>query len=185
MQGRAWFPSSDHIALVNYLDSMGSLWRLMFTRTRKNARNKEYASLFMEVHGVHKVNWQGWLSLILVINMQYVWTQELGSLSVMLHKPSFVEEGEGTEGSQRWFGRTGGSAILLWVPFVLDHRCCATCWGEILKVFAIGDFERSPPHLFLYLPLFRKNKSGNKKGLYWFWTPGSLNFIESKNEKFF
>ena len=29
----------------------------MFTRTRKNARNKEYASLFMEAHGVHKANW--------------------------------------------------------------------------------------------------------------------------------
>ena len=148
MQGRAWFHSSNHIALVNYLDSMGSLWRLMFTRTRKNARNKEYASLFMEVHGVHKVNWQGWLSLILVINMQYVWTQELGSLSVMLHKPSFVEEGEGTEGSQRWFGRTGGSAILLWVPFVLDHRCCATCWGERSRKCLQLVILRGLPHTY-------------------------------------
>jgi len=54
LQRRAWFHSSNHITLVNYLDSMGSLWGYMFTRTWKNARNKEYASLFMEAHGVHK-----------------------------------------------------------------------------------------------------------------------------------
>ena len=58
----------------------------------------------------------------------------------MLHKPSFVEEEEGT-------------ALVL---SVLDCRCCATCWGEIMKEFAIGDFERSPPHLFLYLFLFKR-----------------------------
>jgi len=57
LQRRAWFHSSNHIALVNYLDSIGSLWGYMFTRTWKNARNKEYASLFMEVHGVHMANW--------------------------------------------------------------------------------------------------------------------------------
>ena len=28
--------------------------------------------------------------------------------------------------------------------------------GEITKEFAIGDFERSPPHLFLYLFLFKR-----------------------------
>jgi hypothetical protein len=28
--------------------------------------------------------------------------------------------------------------------------------GEISNKFAIGDFERSPPHLFLYLPLFKR-----------------------------
>ena len=68
LQGRAWFHSSNHITLVNYLDSMGSLWGYMFTRTWKNARNKEYASLFMKAHGVHKVGWQGSLSLVFVIN---------------------------------------------------------------------------------------------------------------------
>jgi len=40
--------------------------------------------------------------------------------------------------------------------------------GEILNEFEIGGFERSPPHLFLYLSLFKENKSGNKKGLYRF-----------------
>ena len=49
LQGRSWFPSSNHTTLVNYLDSMGSLWRYLFTRTRKKARNKEYASLTMEL----------------------------------------------------------------------------------------------------------------------------------------
>ena len=55
---------------------------------------------------------------------------------------------------------------------------CNMFGGEISNEFAIGDFERSPPHLFLYLSLFKENKSGNKKGLYRFRTPGSLNLIE-------
>ena len=58
---------------------------------------------------------------------------------------------------------------------------CNMFGGEILNEFEIGDFERSPPLLFLYLSLFKENKSGKKKGLYRFWTPASLNFIESKN----
>ena len=70
LQRRAWFHSSNHITLVNCLDSMGSLWGYMFTGTWKNARNKEYASLFMEAHGVHKVNWHDSLSLNLVINKE-------------------------------------------------------------------------------------------------------------------
>ena len=62
---------------------------------------------------------------------------------------------------------------------------CSMYGGEILNEFEIGDFERPPQQFFVYLSLFKENKSGNKKGLYRFWTPGSLNFIESKNEKFF
>ena len=54
LQGRAWFHPSNHITLVNYLDSMESLSRYMFTRTRKKARHKEYARLLMEAHGVQK-----------------------------------------------------------------------------------------------------------------------------------
>ena len=108
-------------------------------------------------------------------------------MRVGLFKPSFEEEEEGTEGNQRMFGRTRGSTILLWIPSVLifsvlDRRCCATCWGEITKEFAIGDFERSPPHLFLYLFLFKRKKRWKQKGLYRFWTPGSLNFIQKKWE---
>jgi len=55
LQRRAWFHSSNHTTLGNYLDSMGSLWENMFTRTWKNARNKEYANLFMNAYVVHKV----------------------------------------------------------------------------------------------------------------------------------
>ena len=75
----------------------------MFTRTRKNARNNEYASLFMKVHGVHEVGWQGSLSLFLVISMNSFKLKNLGSLREfvrnVLHIPSLVEEEEGTEGS--------------------------------------------------------------------------------------
>ena len=56
-----------------------------------------------------------------------------------MHKPSFEEEEEGIERNQSWFGRTRGSAILLWFLSVLffsmlGHRCCATCWGSDLQV---------------------------------------------------
>ena len=48
------------------------------------------------------------------------------------------EEEEGAEGSQRWFGRTKGSAIPPWIPSVLffsvlDRRCCAHVWGRDLE----------------------------------------------------
>ena len=47
-----------------------------------------------------------------------------------------------------------------------SHLCCSSaCWAvdvvqhvgrETSKEFVIGDFERSPPHLFLYLLLFKR-----------------------------
>ena len=91
-------------------------------------------------------------------------------MRVGLCKPSFEEEEEGTEGNQRMFGRTRGSTILLWIPSVLifsvlDRRCCATCWGDIMKEFAIGDFERSTPHLFLYLFYLKGKKVETKRTL--------------------
>ena len=52
----------------------------MFTRTRKNVRNKEYASLFMKVQGVHRVI-VGLLSLFLVISMNSFILKNLGSKS--------------------------------------------------------------------------------------------------------
>ena len=52
----------------------------MFTRTRKNARNKEYSSLFMKVQGVHRVI-VGSLSLFLVISMNSFKLKNLGSRS--------------------------------------------------------------------------------------------------------
>ena len=35
---------------------------------------------------------------------------------------------------------------------------CNMLGGEITKEFAIGDFERSPPYLFLYPPSFKRKK---------------------------
>ena len=72
----------------------------MFRRTRKNARNKEYASLFMKVQEAHRVI-GGSLSLFLVISMNSFILKNLGSLRVELCKPSIEEEEEGTEGNQR------------------------------------------------------------------------------------
>ena len=55
LREKAWFLSSNDMTLVNYvnyLNSMGSLGRYAFIGTRKKVRNKEYARLFMEAHGV-------------------------------------------------------------------------------------------------------------------------------------
>ena len=88
----------------------------------------------------------------------------------MFHKPSFVEEEEGT----------------VLVFSVLDCRCCATCWERDLERVCTWWFWEISPTLIL-VPAFiqKKNNGGNKQGLYPFWTPGSLNFIESKNEECF
>jgi len=110
-------------------------------------------------------------------------------LRVGLCKPSFEEEEEGAEGNQRWFGRTRGSAILHWIPSVLifsvlDRRWCATCWGRDHERVCNWWFWEISPTLIL-VPTFiqKKNNGGNKHGLYQFWTPGSLNFIQIKSEK--
>ena len=150
----------------------------------------------MKAHGVHKVSWQGSLSLVFVINNEIHLNQGLREfvrefVRNVLHIPSLVEEEEGAHGTQRWSGWTRVLAILLLVPSVLvfsmlGRRCCAAGMGErSWTEFAFGDSKRSPSHLFLYLCSFKENKSGKKKGLYQFWTPGSLNFIEWKNEKYF
>ena len=87
-----------------------------------------------------------------------------------------------------WFG--GGlaepevqSSLLESHPSCSSVRCaiwiCATCWGRSRIV--VVELDSSPPHLFLYL--FYSSKSRNKQGLYRFWTPGSLNFIQIKSEK--
>ena len=86
-----------------------------------------------------------------------------------LHIPSLKEEETRNEGSQRWLGRTKGSAILPWIPFVLffsvlDRRCCASYLGE-----------RSPPHLFLYLLYSKEKQEWKQEGT----LPG-LNTGESK-----
>ena len=83
------------------------------------------------------------------------------------------EEEEGAEGSQRWFGRTKGSAI---PPFGFLLSCSLACWivnvvhmfgGEISKEFGIGDV-RDLPHTYSCTCLYSKeNKSGNKRDSAW------------------
>ena len=99
-----------------------------------------------------------------------------------MHKPSFEEE-EGTEENQSWFDRTRGS-VILWIPSVmffsvLDRRCCATCWGERSQMSLQLVFERSPPHLFLYM-LFIQKKNNTNKDSASFGSPGSQIFIEAR-----
>jgi len=55
LQERAWFYSSNHIIFVNYLERWGPYENNCSQELQKNARNKECASLFVEMPGVHKV----------------------------------------------------------------------------------------------------------------------------------
>ena len=111
-------------------------------------------------------------------------------MRVGLCKPSFEEEEKGTEGNQRMFGRTRGSAILLWILSVLifsvlDRRWCATCWGRDHERVCNWWFWEISPTLIL-VPVFiqKKNNGGNRQGLSQFWTPERIKFIEIKSEKY-
>ena len=42
---------------------------------------------------------------------------------------------------------------------------CTIFGGEISNRFAIGDLERSPPHLFLYLRCSKEKQEGTLSGL--------------------
>ena len=97
------------------------------------------------------------------------------------------EEEEGAEGSQRWFGRTKGSAI---PPFGFLLSCSLACWivdvvhmfgGEISNEFTIGDV-RDLPHTYSCTCLYSKEKQKWKQeGLCRGPIPGSQNFIQSEN----
>ena len=85
----------------------------------------------------------------------------------MLHKPSFVAEEEGT--------------VLFFS--VLDRRCCATCWERDLEEFAFDDFERSLPHLFLYLFLFKRKTKVETKRTLPILNTGESKLYSKKSEK--
>ena len=68
--------------------------------------------------------------------------------------------------SNQGFGHPSLGSFRPVLQRVGSSMLCTVFRGEISDMFAIGDLERSPPHLFLYLTLF-KYKSGDK-GLYRF-----------------
>ena len=80
------------------------------------------------------------------------------------HKPSYEVEEEGTDEI-----RVGLVEPKVRPSFPGSHlSCSSTRWaidvvqhvgGEILSEVAIGVFERSPPHLFLCLLLFKTRKT--------------------------
>ena len=74
-----------------------------------------------------------------------------------LHIPSLKKEEARNEGSQWGLGRTKGSAIPPYIPFVLffsvlDRQCCAPCLGERSRIgLQLVIWRDLPPQLFLYL----------------------------------
>ena len=104
-----------------------------------------------------------------------------------LHKPSFEEEEEVTEGNQSWFDRTRGSVIHLRIPSVLffnvlDHRCCATCWGRDLQIGLQLMSLKDLPTL-IRVPAFIEKKDNTNKDSTGFGSPGSLKTIQQIFEK--
>ena len=116
--------------------------------------------------------------------------KKLGSLREfvrdVLHIPSLKRKKREPQEARGGFAEPKVQPSLL--GFLLS--CSLACWtvddvqhvwGRDLECIWNWWFWEISPHLFLYMSLFKENKSGDKKGLYWFWTPGSLNFIESNN----
>ena len=55
---------------------------------------------------------------------------------------------------------------------------CIVFGGEISNRFAIGDLERSPPHLFLYLLYSKEKQEWKQEGTLPGLNTGESNFIE-------
>ena len=51
---KSMVPLIQSYRISQLLRKHGSLWKYLFTWTRKKTRNKKYARLFMEAHGVQK-----------------------------------------------------------------------------------------------------------------------------------
>ena len=177
LQGRAWFHSSNHITLVNYLDSMGSLWRYICSQELVRMRGIKS----MQVYSWKRMECTSGLARFIEFNFS-----DQHAICLNSRKREF--EGSVTQtfvcrGRRgMWFG--GGlaepevqSSLPESHPSCSLVHCaiwiCATCWGRSRTV--VVELDSSPPHLFLYL--FYSSKSGNKQGLYRFRTPGSLHFI--------
>ena len=65
--------------------------------------------------------------------------------------------------SNQGFGHSSLDSFRPALQRVGSSMLCIVIGGEISNRFVIGDLGRSPPHLFLYLALFkRKNRSGDK-----------------------
>ena len=153
MQGKAWFHSSNHITF-NYLDSMGSLWIWVFTRTRENARNKEYANLFMKAHGVSGPSLHFYLEFkfhIRIYSNGEMWVKDANQhdgWSRVVRASSGAAD-PGVRQYLLWSIRSYlGRVAWSWSIGVVQH-----VGGVISSEFSPCAFERSPPQLFLYLLL--------------------------------
>ena len=58
--------------------------------------------------------------------------------------------------SNQGFGHSSLDSFRPALQRVGSSMLCTVFGGEISDRFAIGGFERSPPHLFLYLALFKR-----------------------------
>ena len=98
-----------------------------------------------------------------------------------VHKPSWWRWSELVLVSQTW-GSTAQYELWFILAFCILVRSvlCTCCGGS--RVYMHESFERSPPHLFLYLVLIQKQKYGNKLiALPVLRTRELLKFIETKN----
>ena len=79
-----------------------------------------------------------------------------------LHIPSLKEEETRNEResavawSNQGFGHSSLDSFRPILQRVGSSMLCTIFGEEISNRFAIGDLERSPPHLFLYLALFKR-----------------------------
>ena len=180
---RAWFHSSNHITLVNYLDSMGSLWRYICSQELVRMRGIKS----MQVYSWKRMECTSGLARFIEFNFSDQHAICLNSRKREFEgsvAQTFICRGRrGERWFQRWFGWTRGSTILPWISSFLFfsmwcHLNLCNMLGEILNDWLLS--LRVLPHTYSCTCFIQENKNGNKQGLYRFSNTGSLNLIESK-----
>ena len=119
--------------------------------------------VYHEVHGVHVISNICWVQF-LVISIKINYTQRLREYEECVCTNHHLKR------KMRWLREIRVGLIEPKVRSSLSgfHLSCSSpcktgdvvqhVGGEILNEFANGVFERSPPHLFLYLLLFKRKR---------------------------
>ena len=80
--------------------------------------------------------------------------------------------------SNQGFGYPSLDSFRLVLQRVGSSMLCTIFGGEISNRFAIGDLERSPPYLFLYLLYSKEKQEWKQEGTLPGLNTGESNFIE-------
>ena len=148
------------ISQEQLLDSMGSL-SCFSSQEQGESQGIKSMQVYHEAHGVHEISQVCWVQF-LVISIKINYTQRLREYEECVCTNHHLKR------KKRWLRkiRVGLIEPEVWSSLSGSHLSCSSpcrtgdvvqhVGGEILNEFANGVFERSTPHLFLYLLLFKR-----------------------------